>query len=208
MVYSSRTDAAKKLIPFLSKYRDSDGVVVALPRGGVPIGAIIAKALNLPLELLLVKKIGHPDNSELAIGAVSLDEAILEQHFDIEKNYFKTECERIRSNLKEKYLLYSAKSGISDFTGKLIILTDDGIATGYTIRLALQMLRKKNPLKVIVAVPVAPPETIQSLESTADEVICPLQPSGFISIGQFYEKFSQVSDDEVVELMKESRKLN
>ncbi len=205
MLYSNRTDAAKKLIPFLNKYKDSDGVVVALPRGGVPVGAIIAKALHLPLELLLVKKIGHPENSELAIGAVSPDEEILDRQYGIDRSYFIAECEKIRRNLKEKYKLYFERQLMPDFSGRLIILTDDGIATGFTIRLALQILRKKNPLKLILAVPVAPPDTIRSLRTIADEVICPQQPSEFMSIGQFYEDFSQVSDEEVTRLVRSSQ---
>lgn len=207
MYYIDRIDAARKLIPFLEKYKEKNAVVVALPRGGAPIGSIIAKALHLPFELLLVKKIGHPDNSELAIGAVSLDDQILERQFAVEETYFKAECERVRKNLEEKNKLYFESKSMPDYSGRLIILTDDGVATGFTIRLALKILRKKNPLKIVIAVPVAPPETIQILESEADEVICPLQPSGFMSIGQFYEDFSQVSDEEVAMLISDGQGL-
>ncbi|HRH66148.1 MAG TPA: phosphoribosyltransferase family protein [Bacteroidia bacterium] len=200
MNYSDRTDGALKLVPHLLKYKGGNGVILALPRGGVPPGMVLAQALNFPLDLLLVKKIGHPENPELAIGAVSLESQLIDPRFDIPDAYIHSEVSRIRKSLKERYDKFMGDKLPLELKNKTVILVDDGIATGNTILAAVKMIRSKEPLKIVIATPVAPPDTIAKLKPFVEEIICPYQPVEFMSIGQFYDDFSQVSDEEVIEL--------
>lgn len=201
MVFEDRYDAAIRLIPLLSKYKDDDSVVLAVPRGGVPIGYHIAKAYHFPLELLLTKKIGFPGNPELAIGAVSLENEIIDDRFDISDEYLKKEIVKIRKSLQERYKKFMGDRQPSDLKDKTVIIVDDGIATGNTIMASIRMIRAKHPRKIVVAVPVAPHRTAIKIEELVDDFICVHIPEEFYGVGQFYRDFSQVSDEEVVELM-------
>src|SRR5665647_2687221 len=140
MLFKNRYDAALKLIAFLEKYKDERRVVFAIPRGGVPIGYYIAKHYNLPLELLLTKKIGHPGNEEFAIGAVSLEDYIIDERHNIPESYIENEIKRIRESLKERYKKFMGDRKPVDMEGKIAIIVDDGIATGNTLLAAIRML--------------------------------------------------------------------
>jgi putative phosphoribosyl transferase len=202
--FKNRQDAAIQLLPLLSKYKDERSVVLALPRGGVPIAYQIAKKYNLPLELLMTKKIGHPINKEFAIGAVSLEDHIIDERFAIPKSYIDVEVETIRQSLRDRYKKFMGDREPVDLKNKTVIIVDDGIATGYTILSAIKMLRKKEPEKIVVAVPVAPPDTAATIKKYVDDFICLYTPEPFIGVGLHYMDFSQVSDDEVVQLLKEA----
>lgn len=205
MLFNDRYDAAMQLIPHLKKYASEQEVVFAVPRGGVPIGYHIAKHYNLPLELLLTKKIGHPGSEELAIGAVSLEDYIVDERHDIPQSYIEAEVKRIRTALQARYKKFMGEDHkIMDLKNKVVIIVDDGIATGNTMLAAIKMLRKKNPKKIVVAVPVAPPDTISKIRQYADDIVCLYTPDDFFGVGQFYNDFSEVSDEEVIELLKEA----
>ena len=204
MMFKNRYDAALKLIPFLEKYKDERGVVFAIPRGGVPIGYYISKHYNLSLELLLTKKIGHPRNEEFAIGAVSLEDYIIDERHNIPESYIESEIKRIRESLKERYKKFMGDRKPVDMEGKIVIIVDDGIATGNTLLAAIRMMRQKHPKKIVVAVPIAPREAAEKIKKHVDDFICLHIADDFYGVGQFYLDFSQVSDDEVIHLLQES----
>ena len=196
-----RIEAGLLLSEKLKKYKNSNSVVLAVPRGGVPVGFVIAKNLHLPLDIAISKKIGHPYNKEFAIGAVSMDSMILDEHPNIPKEYIENEIIRLRKLMQNKYAFYMGGRKPVDIEGKNVILVDDGIATGNTILASIEMLRKRNPAKIIVAVPVLPYDTVPVFEKNADEFVYLIASKYFSGVGGFYEDFNQVEDDEVIELL-------
>jgi putative phosphoribosyl transferase len=206
-MFKDRYDAATKLAAKLIKYKGQKGIVYAIPRGGVPIGYVISKHLDFPLEILLSKKIGYPGHSEYAIGSVTLQGTIVNKAVPhISEEYIQAESSRILEELKKKHHYFTGNGNISEPDHKIVILADDGIATGNTIIAAAQALKQHHPAKIIAAVPVAPPESILILEGYVDEVVCLETPFVFYAVSQFYEKFSQVSDEEVKELIADASK--
>lgn len=201
-LFKDRMQAGLLLSEKLKKYQNSNSVILAVPRGGVPIGHEIAKRLHLPLDIVLSKKIGHPFNNEFAIGAVSLDSTIIDEHPDVPKEYIQKETVRLRELLQEKYNLYRGDREPIDIAGKNVIVVDDGIATGNTLLVSLAMLRKKNPAKIIVAVPVLPYDTVKIFEENTDEFVYLIASKNFRGVGGFYENFYQVQDDEVMRMLK------
>ncbi|MBK7888937.1 MAG: phosphoribosyltransferase [Bacteroidetes bacterium] len=206
-MFIDRRDAAVQLSKELVSYRDCNGIVIAIPRGGVPLGYIIAHALHLPLEIFLSKKIGHPMNREYAIGSVTLSGITTDPHFtDVDPEYIIEEGRRIQEEISRRYALFTGKTYSPNVKGKIIILVDDGIATGKTLMAAVCDLRKMNPLKIVIAIPVAPPEAAEKFKTIADEYICLLEPDNFEGVGQFYNNFSEVTDDEVLSILNKSRR--
>lgn len=203
-IFKGRYDAAMRLVKKLEKYRGKDGVVLAVPRGGVPIGYVIAKELGLPLEIILSKKIGHPYNPEFAIGSVTLHGTVINDNvIDVDRDYIQRTVDSILHNLKEKSKLYMGSHKPVSLENKIVILVDDGVATGSTIKASILAIRKNDPQRIIVAVPVSPPETAVKLREMSDEFICLHTPQDFYGVGQFYDDFSQVSDEEVIHQLKE-----
>jgi putative phosphoribosyl transferase len=198
----NREEAAYMLTERLAKYKGQDGVVLAIPRGGVPIGAIIAKELGMPLEVILSKKIGHPSNPEFAIGSVSLDSVQIDEEQYIPQTYIQAETERIRKLLHENYKLFMGKRTPQPLKDRVLILVDDGIATGNTLIATINLVKKQHPKKIVVAVPVAPPSALVHIGAMVDDVICLLAPPDFYAVGQFYQEFYQVSDEEVIDLLQ------
>ena len=196
-----RIEAGLLLSEKLKKYQNSNSVVLAVPRGGVPVAAIIAKSLHLPLDIVLSKKIGHPYNKEFAIGAVSMDSMIVDEHPDVPKEYIEKEIVKLRKLMQEKYEIYMGNRKPLDIEGKNIIVVDDGIATGNTLLVSINMLRKRNPAKIIVAVPVIPYDTVSVFEKNTDEFVYLIASKYFRGVGGFYEDFNQVEDDEVIKLL-------
>jgi putative phosphoribosyl transferase len=196
-----RIEAGLLLAEKLKKYQNSNSIILAVPRGGVPIGHEIAKKLHLPLDIVLSKKIGHPYNKEFAIGAVSLDSMIIDEHPGVSNVYIDAEITRLRKLLKEKYELYMGNREPMDLKGKNVILVDDGIATGNTLLASIKMLRKQKPAKIIVAVPVLPYGTVAIFENNTDEFIYLIASKSFRGVGGFYEEFDQVEDEEVVKIL-------
>jgi len=206
MRFKDRNDAAQRLLPLLNKYRNEQGIVLAVPRGGVPIAHPIAKAYNLPLELLMTKKIGHPAHAEYAIGAVSLEDHIVDEQFNIPQVYINTEVNRIRESLKERYKFFMGNHKPLSLENKVVIIIDDGIATGNTILSSIKMLRRRKPKKIVVAVPVASSDASEKIKKEVDDFICLYTPEPFIGVGLHYIDFTQVSDEEVIRLLKDANR--
>lgn len=206
-MFHDRHDAAVRLARELRSYRDrEDALVLAVPRGGLPIGGVLASELNLKLDVVLTKKIGHPSNPEFAIGAVSLTDEILDEELvsreGIPASYLDDEIARIRKKLHDRYRMYHGAGRPLPVAGKTVILTDDGAATGRTLLVAIDLLRREGAAKIVVALPVAPPDTVALLESRADEVVCLETPSSFMAIGEFYDDFTQVEDAQAVAILR------
>lgn len=204
-MFRDRIDAGIQLANKLLPFKDKNVVVLAIPRGGLPIGVIVAKALQASLDVALSKKIGHPFNKEYAIGAVSLENSILNDVSGIHKNYIAEETTRIREKLKKRHQQYYKSREPEDLKDKIVIIIDDGIATGNTINVTAKLVSAQKPKKIIVAIPVAPRSAVKSLEnsSSIDQVICLQTPYDFRAVGQFYEFFNQVSDEEAIQLLEE-----
>jgi predicted phosphoribosyltransferase len=203
MLYKNREHAANVLATYLKKYKADDCIVLAIPRGGVPIGYYISKKLGLPLDILLTKKIGHPMNPEWAVGAVSRESRVLNPTVRLPEEYIESETIRLRKVLAERYKFYRDTVKPAGLAGKTVIIVDDGIATGNTLQASIQMVRTEGPRKIVIAVPVAPPETASRLSKMVNEFICPATPDDFQSVGQYYFDFSEVSDQEAVRMLKE-----
>ena len=205
-MFENRTDAATQLADKLSSIKSEELVVLAIPRGGLPIGSVLAKTLGAPLDVVLTKKLGHPYQKEYAIGAVSLDGLILSDAIGIPKEYIEEETARIREVLKQRHRQYYKNRSPENLRDKTIIVVDDGVATGNTLLVTIGLVKKQEPKKIIVAIPVAPPSAIKLLESTPDidEVVCLQVPHNFHAVGQFYEEFRQVSDQEAIRILEEA----
>lgn len=186
----------------LGAYKGRPGLVLAVPRGGIPVGAEVARALGMPLEPLLSKKIGHPLNPEYAIGAVTLEDRILSDRTDVSDDYLEAETEKIRKAMRRQLLRLSDGRKPRPVAGMTVIIVDDGIATGSTLLCTLPMLRRKNPARIVVAVPVAPPEALERLRAVADEVLCLQTEGSFNGVGAFYTDFRQVEDEEAAEILR------
>ncbi len=207
-ILKDRIEAGLLLSDKLMKYQNSNTVILAIPRGGIPIGYEIAKKLNLPLDIILSKKIPHPLNKEFAIGAVSLDSMIIDEYLNIPNHYINDEIIRLRELLQEKYKLYRNNRKSLDIKGKNVIIVDDGIATGNTLLASIDMLRKKNPERIIVAVPVIPYDRVKIFQQKTDEFVYLIAPNNFRAVGQFYEQFNQVDDEEVIQILNKVNSLN
>ncbi|MDC1379704.1 phosphoribosyltransferase family protein [Algibacter sp.] len=204
-MFKDRTDAGLLLVKKLSNYHNNkDAVVVTIPRGGIPLGYVISKGLHLPLELVLSKKIGHPLHKEFAIGAVTLTDRILSDAAnDVSRMYIEAETSRIRTILKERQDGYYDKRKPISFKNKIVIVVDDGVATGNTLMSSIKLIEKQKPSQIIVALPVGPPSVIEKIKKLpyVNDTICLLVPENFRAVGQFYKNFDQVKDNEVVTLL-------
>jgi len=210
MIFKDRNEAGYLLADKLEKYKKTDAVILAIPRGGVPMAYIIAQTLNLPLEVVLSKKIGHPFHKEYAIGAVTLKSRILsDAAIDVSAAYIEEETKRIRDLLQKRYEEYYGDKKPLQLKDKILIIVDDGIATGNTILSTIKMLHDEKPEKIVVAIPVAPSSAIKKLQDSPfiDEIICLSTPLNFQAVGQFYENFNQVDDIEVNKLLKETNNI-
>jgi putative phosphoribosyl transferase len=208
MSFYDRTDAGRRLAGELQRFKGEDVVVFALPRGGAPVAEPIANSLNAPLDLVLVRKIGVPFQPELAMGAVAdggnpvvvrNDDVIAMA--DISDNEFQQACARELDEIERRRQLYLGNRARPEAKGHVAIVVDDGVATGATTRAALRAVRARGPKKLVLAVPVAPPDTLESLASEVDEIICLETHRAFGAIGFFYRDFRQISDDEVIDIL-------
>jgi putative phosphoribosyl transferase len=208
MPFTDRIDAGRKLAKALARYKDQRPVVLALPRGGVPVAAEIAATLNAPLDLILVRKIGVPFQPELAMGAV-VDgvEPIVVRNEEVirlsgvSEGEFNTIRDQQLAEIERRRKLYLGDRPHPQIAGRTIIVVDDGIATGATTRAALRAIRMRKPSKLVLAVPVAPTDTLEKLRGEADDIVCLEDYEEFGAIGLFYSDFSQVSDTEVTETL-------
>jgi putative phosphoribosyl transferase len=208
MKFMDRGEAGRRLADKLVHLKGWQPVVLALPRGGVAVGFEIARALDAPLDIVLVRKIGVPWEPELALGAVT-DGASHETFIDrdlatslaVPDSYIKEETARQLQEIERRRKSYCKGRPALEVAGHTAIVVDDGIATGATMRVALQAVRRRGPARLVLAVPVAPPDTLAALREEVDEVVCLKTPSGFGAIGYYYRDFHQMSDREVTDLL-------
>lgn len=210
--YQDRFDAGRRLATMLAAYANRpDVIVLALPRGGVPVGFEVAMALGAPLEVFVVRKLGVPGHEELAMGAIAsggvrvLDRGVMQL-----AEVGEAEMERItameRREVERRERQYRGDRPFPDLRGKVVILTDDGLATGSTMRAAVAALRQEGPTKVVVAVPVAASDVCESFRAIADDIVCAATPSPFYAVGLWYEDFTQTTDDEVRDLLERAQR--
>ncbi|HBS47636.1 TPA: phosphoribosyltransferase [Candidatus Dependentiae bacterium] len=209
MFFKDRVDAGKKLSQLLVKYKNVENcMILGLPRGGVVVAYEIAKNLNLPLDVIVVKKLGAPFNEELAIGAIAeegtvfLNEKLINE-FDISKEYIDQIKGVKQKEVERRVQLFRGES--LDLENKIAIIVDDGIATGATVLAAIKCAKDKRAKKVVVAMPVLPSEFVSQLNKLADEVVYLFAPQYFAAVGDFYESFIQVEDEEVLNLIRRSK---
>jgi putative phosphoribosyl transferase len=212
MSFYDRSDAGRRLAATLAHYKDAGAVVFALPRGGAPVADEIATALDAPLDLVLVRKIGVPYQPELAMGAIADGgNTIIVRNNDVIDSVGVTEaefdavCERESKEIERRRELYLGHRPRPEVKGQVAIVVDDGIATGATTRAALKSVRARGPKKLVLAIPVAPTETLEAMRKEADEVICLEDHRIFGAIGFFYSDFSQTSDEEVIAILDRHR---
>jgi predicted phosphoribosyltransferase len=200
-VFADRTDAGEQLADRLEQRGVETDVVLAVPRGGLPLGRVVADRLDAPLDVVVAKKMGAPHNPELAIGAVGADgsawvnDAIVAR-VGADDDYVETERERKAEEAREKADLYREGKPVPELEGQRVLVVDDGVATGATTIACLRQVENAGAAHVALAVPVGSPDSIERLRDEADEVICVDTPPGFGAVGQFYRRFDQVSDDE------------
>jgi putative phosphoribosyl transferase len=209
-VLNDRRAAGRLLAAKLMRYADrEDSVVLGLPRGGVVVAFEVAKALNQPLDILLVRKLGTPGQEELAFGAIAsgggrvLNNDVV-RAFALSDHQINEVAAREQAELERRERLYRGEAASPEIAGKTVIVVDDGLATGASMRTALRSLRGRKPARVVLAVPVAPASTCAAMADEADEVVRLMTPEPFYAIGQWYLDFSQTSDDEVVELLRDA----
>lgn len=207
--FLDRTAAGRKLAAELERFKKEQPVVLALPRGGVPVAFEVAKALDAPLDLVLVRKIGAPWQTELAIAAVvdgGRPETVINQdivdQLGISPSYIDERATTELEEIERRRQRYLADRPRADVAGRTAIIVDDGIATGATMEAALHATRRARPKRLVMAVPVAPPDTLERLRAETDEIVCLQSPAWFGAIGSFYADFHQLSDDEVVALLE------
>lgn len=205
--FEDRSDAGRRLASALLERDIEADIVLAIPRGGLPLGRAIADALGVPLDIVVASKISAPDNPEFAIGAAAsdgsawLDEGTIDR-LGIDEAYVDREREHEVENARTKADRYRGGRAAPDLTGKTVVVVDDGMATGSTAIAAARLVRERGADRVVVAVPVGPPDTVDTLRTVADEVVCLSTPSGFRAVGQFYTRFDQVSDEEAMAYLR------
>jgi putative phosphoribosyl transferase len=209
-LFENRKDAGKKLAVELEKFKEKNVIVLAIPRGGVVIGYEIAKKLQVPLDIIVPRKLRAPNQPELAIGAITedgnifLDEKIVNS-LNVTEDYVQFESRLQKLEIDRRLHIYKGDEKIPNLKGLHVIVVDDGIATGATMKAALLSIRKREAKSVILAVPVASSRALRMLEKTSDEIVCLFTAEFFLAIGQFYRNFEQTSDKEVNALLKKNR---
>lgn len=209
MLFENRADAGRRLAQALAKYRDRHPVILALPRGGVPVAAEIAVTLDAPLDLVLVRKIGVPSQPELAMGAVAdggtptivRNDDIVEL-CGIDERDFDIACKGELAEIERRRKRYIGERARAEVKGQVAIIVDDGIATGATMLAAIRAVRNRKPGELVLAVPVAALDTVKRLHAEVDAIVCLHAPADLGAIGYFYQDFSQVDDDEVIAVLK------
>lgn len=208
MLFQNRKEAGERLAEELKSYLDHPKtLVMGLARGGVVVAAAVARELHLPLDVIVVRKVGAPDNEELALGAVtetgqgSFNDDLIGM-LGVSKEYIKREVERQKTLAQQRSKLYRSHRPGLPIEGQTVILVDDGIATGASAKVAIAHLRAKHPIKIVLAVPVAAPDSLQAISKLVDETHCLFSPSHFQAVGAFYKEFGQVEDEEIISLFQ------
>ncbi len=211
-LFKDRKEAGIKLANILSKYKSQENILIlALPRGGVPVAFEVAKSLKTTLDVFITRKLRFPDNPELSVGALAENGEIFLNKDLIDyrpNNYLEEETSFQKEEIKRRQILYRDGKGLPSFVGKEVILIDDGIATGATMIATIHALRASGIKKLIIALPVAPPGIVKELNKLADVLVIIYTPSPFLAVGEHYQDFRQVSDDEVKEYLEEAKTID
>ncbi|AOS96437.1 Putative phosphoribosyl transferase [Microbulbifer aggregans] len=210
--FTDRTEAGRRLAQTLTDLAGRDDVLLlALPRGGVPVGLELARALRVPLDLLLVRKLGVPGHEELAMGAVTANARVLNDSVLASLGISEAALDEVtrteRQELERRSRRYRGDRSVPKLTGKTVVLVDDGIATGATMEAAARAVREENPAELILAVPVAPPDALHRFAPLVDRIECLMSPQSFWAIGAWYRDFSQLTDEQVLEQMREAERI-
>lgn len=210
MLFANRSEAGRKLAAELGDMSGADTIVLAVPRGGVVVGYEVARALDATLDVYIARKLTAPGNEELAVGAVASDgtlvlDAILMRELGVTQRYIESEMDRQRSEILRRLSLYRNQRPLPQLKGKTVIVVDDGVATGSTTMVTLRALRKQQPGTLILAVPLGPPDVIGRLQGEADRVVCLAMPEQFWAVGQFFGQWSQLTDQDVVDILNRRR---
>lgn len=213
-MFMDRKDAARQLLPELVQYQGQpDTVLLAIPRGGLELGEVLRDGLGLPLDIVVTKKIGAPENQEFAIGVVDptgevICDRLMLNAYEIPWRYVKAEAKRLRQMIHSRYQDYRGTATPPEMQGKTCIVLDDGIATGHTVEAAVRYLRGQRAARIVLAVPVAAPDSLARLTPLVDQVVCLQQPEFFHAVGQFYQTFHQVSDAEAIRILRQGGSAN
>ena len=205
--FEDRIDAGEQLATFLVERNVEVDIVLAIPRGGLPLGRIVADTLGVPLDIVVSSKIGAPNNPELAIGAVASDGTVwidedAVQFLGIAESYIEQERSKEATIARDKAAAYRTDGTVPEVTDLNVLIVDDGVATGSTATAAIRLLRERGARLVMLAIPVGPPDTIAQLEREADDVFCLRMPPAFGAVGQYYSRFDQVSDEEAISILQ------
>jgi putative phosphoribosyl transferase len=213
VMFKDRKEAGRKLAARLLRYQDQQPIVLALPRGGVPVAYEVAVALNAPLDIIVVRKLGAPGQPELGIGAVvdgDYPQSVLNEDvvrmLNVSDEYLAREVAQELQEIRRRQARYRGGRASAALVGRTVIVVDDGIATGATVRAALRGVRRARPKRLVLAVPVAPPETVESLQCEVDDLVCLQTPTYFHAVGQFYDDFRQTTDEDVIALLDTARR--
>ena len=206
-MFRDRYDAGEQLAAALGSYGGRDDVIIlAIPRGALQIGQVLHERLKAPLDIIVTKKIPHPMSEEFGIGAVGPGgEFFVNPRSEALPEYIERQRVSLQAAVDERYKRYRGDVPKPALKGKVVIIVDDGIATGSTMLAAIHVIRKQSPARIVVAVPVGPPDTVAAVAKEADEMVCLSMPEYFYAIGQFYENFVQVEDEEAIEILRRCR---
>ena len=207
MRFKDRAEAGRLLAKALAKYENEDVVVFALPRGGVVLGNVVANYLHAPLDLLITRKIGYPGNEECAVCAVAEEGDMIcdSSASRLDQEWLRARAEKERQEAKRRRQVYLAGRGSAPVENKVAIIVDDGVATGLTILLAIMVLKNRHPKKIVVAVPVSSPDAAARIRAEADELVALDVPTSFMAVGEHYEQFPQLRDEDVIRYMNQQK---
>ncbi|MGD0477111.1 MAG: phosphoribosyltransferase family protein [Nitrososphaerales archaeon] len=209
-LFHDRVEAGRKLAAALMEFRSKDLVILAIPRGGVVVAAEVAKALGAPLDIVVTRKIEAPGEPEYALGAVTQEGDVIvdrqaAESLGASKEYLDSQVKKKREEVNERMKKFRGDAPYPDLEGKVVVIVDDGIATGSSVGAAVMSVKKRKPKEIVVAVPVAPKDAVETLTSDGNRVICLETPGPFLAIGEFYGVFDQVDDEEVKLILDKSR---
>ncbi len=209
-MFKNRKEAGRLLAEALRQYRQQkNALVLGIPRGGVVVAWEVAQALELPVDVIVIKKIGFPGQEEFAVGAVGLDDFIINEdvmrRHDIPERYIHSQIDLKQREARRRHTLLRGDKPPVGLREKTVLLVDDGLATGTTMAMAVRMVARQNPREVVVAIPVAPPDVVSNMKGLADSVVCLRQPPDFRAVGQFFGDFREVTDEEVQILLRSTQ---
>jgi predicted phosphoribosyltransferase len=210
-LFHDRTEAGRKLAAALTEFKGEDLIILAIPRGGVVVASEVAKVLGAPLDIVVTRKIEAPGEPEYALGAITQEGNVVMDRQAVEslgatKEYLDSQVKKKREEVNERMKKFRGDAPYPDLEGKVVIIVDDGIATGSSVGAAVMSVKKRKPKEIVVAVPVAPKEAVETLEGDGNRVICLETPDPFLAIGEFYGAFDQVGDEEVKLILDRSRR--